>query len=76
MDIFVCIAKRAVHIEVFTSLTTEAFLAALRRFIAVEENQGQSTQTVVPTSKVQQTNFMKSTPYFKPHQRWQGYRTS
>jgi len=32
--IFVCFATRAVHIEVVTSLTTEAFLAALRRFIA------------------------------------------
>jgi hypothetical protein len=32
--IFVCFATKAVHIEVGTSLTTEAFLAALRRFIA------------------------------------------
>jgi hypothetical protein len=32
--IFVCFATKAVHIEVVTSLTTEAFLAALRRFIA------------------------------------------
>ena len=32
--IFVCFATRAIHIEVVTSLTTEAFLAALRRFIA------------------------------------------
>jgi hypothetical protein len=30
----VCLATKAVHIEVVTSLTTEAFLAALRRFIA------------------------------------------
>jgi len=32
--IFVCFATKAVHIEVVTSLTTEAFLAALRRSIA------------------------------------------
>jgi hypothetical protein len=32
--IFICFATKAVHIEVVTSLTTEAFLAALRRFIA------------------------------------------
>ena len=32
--IFVCFVTKAVHIEVVTSLTTEAFLAALRRFIS------------------------------------------
>jgi len=32
--IFVCFVTKAVHIEVVTSLTTDAFLAALRRFIA------------------------------------------
>jgi len=32
--IFVCFATKAIHIEVVTSLTTEAFLAALRCFIA------------------------------------------
>jgi hypothetical protein len=32
--IYVCFATRAIHIEVVTSLTTEAFLAAMRRFIA------------------------------------------
>ena len=32
--IFVCFVTKAVHIEVVTSLTTEAFLAALRWFIA------------------------------------------
>jgi hypothetical protein len=31
---FVCFATKAVHNEVVTSLTTEAFMAALRRFIA------------------------------------------
>ena len=32
--IFVCFMTKAVHIEVVTSLTTKAFLAALRHFIA------------------------------------------
>jgi len=32
--IFVCFVTKAVHIEVVTNLTTEAFLAALRLFIA------------------------------------------
>ncbi|XP_035906396.1 uncharacterized protein LOC118509627 isoform X2 [Anopheles stephensi] len=32
--IFVCFTTKAVHIELVSSLTTEAFLAALRRFIA------------------------------------------
>jgi len=32
--IFVCFVTNAVHIEVVTSLSTKAFLAALRRFIA------------------------------------------
>jgi len=31
---YFCFATRAIHIEVVTSLTTKAFLAALRRFIA------------------------------------------
>ena len=31
---FLCFATKAVHNEIVTSLTTEAFLAALRRFIA------------------------------------------
>jgi transposase InsO family protein len=34
IEIFVCFATKAVHIELVTSLTTEAFMAALRRFIA------------------------------------------
>ncbi|XP_063993673.1 uncharacterized protein LOC135171215 [Diachasmimorpha longicaudata] len=32
--VFVCLAIKAVHLEVVSDLTTEAFLAALRRFIA------------------------------------------
>jgi len=32
--IIVCFVTKSVHVEVFTSLTTEIFLAALRRFIA------------------------------------------
>ena len=32
--LFVCFSTKAVHIEVVSDLTTEAFLAALRRFVA------------------------------------------
>jgi len=32
--IFICFVTKAVHIEVVTNLTTEAFLASLRRFVA------------------------------------------
>ncbi|XP_076660082.1 uncharacterized protein LOC143363371 [Halictus rubicundus] len=34
LAIFVCFATKAVHIEIVSDLTTEAFLAALRRFFA------------------------------------------
>ena len=34
LAIFVCLATKAAHIEVVSDATTEAFLAALRRFIA------------------------------------------
>jgi hypothetical protein len=51
-------------------------VAALRRYIARQGNHKQSTQTEVPTSKMQQTNFMKSTTCFNPQHRRQDYRTS
>lgn len=34
LSIFVCFSTKAVHIELVSDLTTQAFLAALRRFIA------------------------------------------
>jgi hypothetical protein len=34
LSIFVCFSTRAVHLEVVSALTTEAFLAAFRRFVS------------------------------------------
>jgi len=34
MAIFICFTTRAIHLEVVSSLTTEAFLTAMRRFIS------------------------------------------
>lgn len=34
ISLFVCFATRAIHVEVVSSLSTDCFLAALRRFIA------------------------------------------
>ena len=34
LAVFVCLSTKAVHLEVVSDLTTEAFLAALRRFIS------------------------------------------
>ncbi|CAI6366427.1 unnamed protein product [Macrosiphum euphorbiae] len=34
LSVFICMAVKAVHIEVVTDLSTEAFLAALQRFVA------------------------------------------
>jgi hypothetical protein len=36
--IFTCLASRAVHLEVLEDMTTDAFICALRRFIAIRGN--------------------------------------
>ena len=74
--IFVCFVTKAVHIEVVTSLSTEAFLAALRRFIVRRGKPRTIVQTMVPTFKVLPMNFMQSTKCFNPLHRWQQYKTS
>ena len=71
--IFVCFATKAVRIEAVTSLTTEAFLSALRRFIA---RRGSSIPTTALNSKVQPMNFMQSTRCFNLHLRWQQSKIS
>lgn len=35
LSIFICLATKAIHVEVVSDLTTDAFLAALRRFISL-----------------------------------------
>lgn len=34
VSVFVCLAVKAVHLEIVSELTTDAFIAALKRFIA------------------------------------------
>ncbi|CAK9814704.1 hypothetical protein ANTQUA_LOCUS8181, partial [Anthophora quadrimaculata] len=48
LAIFVCFATRAVHIEVVSDLTTDAFLAALRRFFSrrVRTSRGEYKRSV------------------------------
>ena len=36
--LFTCLVSRAVHIEVSATLTTDSFINALRRFIAIRGN--------------------------------------
>jgi len=74
--IFVCFVTKAFHIEVVTSLSTEAFLAALRRFIA---HRGKP-RTICSDNR---TNFQGAAnelhaiyKCFNPLHRWQQYRTS
>ncbi|XP_075210284.1 uncharacterized protein LOC142317612 [Lycorma delicatula] len=58
ITIFVCLATRAVHIELVSALTTEAFLGALEQFMS---RQGKCAhfQTTQPTSQVQITRILK-----------------
>jgi len=52
--LFVCFDTKTIHIEIVTSLTTEAFLAALSRFIARRGRSKSFILTIVPTSKLPQ----------------------
>ena len=73
--IFVCFVTKALHIEVAISLSTEAFLAALRRFIARRRKPRTICSAMVPTFKVLPMNIMQSTKCYNPHHRWQQYKT-
>ena len=67
--IFVCFVTKAVHIDVESSLSTEAFLADVGSFIAFDGNQGSFVKTMVPNFKVLPLNFMQSTKSFNAHHR-------
>jgi len=56
--LFICSATRAVHLELVSNLSTEAFLAALRRFIA---RRGYSTKILSDNG----TNFVGESNYLK-----------
>ena len=73
---FVCFLTRAVNTEIVTTFSTEAFLAALGRFIARREKPRTIFSDNVPTFKVLPTNFTQSTKCYHPLHRWQQYRTS
>ncbi|XP_055928117.1 uncharacterized protein LOC129959324 [Argiope bruennichi] len=56
--LFICTATRAVHLELVSSMSTEAFLAALRRFIA---RRGHPTDILSDNG----SNFIGSDNYLK-----------
>ncbi|XP_055932043.1 uncharacterized protein LOC129962322 [Argiope bruennichi] len=56
--LFICTATRAVHLELVSSMSTEAFLAALRRFIA---RRGHPTDILLDNG----SNFIGSDNYLK-----------
>ena len=74
--IFICFVVKAVHIELVTSLTTDAFLAALDDSSPDEENQGPFTLTMALVFKEQHINCTKCTPCFTLLPRWQLSRTT
>jgi len=74
--IFVCIVTKAVHIEVVTSLTIEAFLAALRHLSHVEEDWGSSIPTTELISRGHPTSCRRSTTCYNVQPRWRGSRIS
>jgi len=48
---FCCFTTKAVRLEVVSDLTTQAFLAALKRFNGGEESQGVTTKRVLSGRK-------------------------
>lgn len=58
ISIFVCMVTKAVHIELVSSLTTEAFIATLKRFISRRGN-----PSIIYSDNA--TNFQGANNYLK-----------
>ncbi|GFT00267.1 uncharacterized protein TNCV_2738321 [Trichonephila clavipes] len=64
--IFICFSTKATHLEVVFDLTTEAFLACLRRFIARRSSHPSFGVTMQRTSREQETFLMNGTKFASP----------
>ena len=56
--LFICVAMRAVHLEIVDDLTAEEFFLALRRFIARWGNPSKSSQTTQLSLSYQNPQLM------------------
>ncbi|XP_077270169.1 uncharacterized protein LOC143901618 [Temnothorax americanus] len=61
--VFVCMATKAVHLEVVSSMTTDAFLSAFKRFIGKEANRQMYFLITAPISLEQTANWKNLETY-------------